>query len=74
MILKAKRRSRLVWIAGVLVVGLLVAQGQALAQDAAAPAGNDRVAKRYARQPKADAATTNCCTDMPLQNPSILKA
>ena len=59
MILKAKRRSHLVWIAGVLVVSLLVAQGRALAQDAAAPTGNDRVAKRYARQPNADAAAPN---------------
>jgi outer membrane protein TolC len=44
-------------IAGFFIASLLVAKGQALAQnqDATASSSADRVAKRYARQPKADA-------------------
>lgn len=57
MIPNSKRRSYLIVIAGIFVASLLVAKGQALAQnqDATASSGADRVAKRYARQPKADA-------------------
>lgn len=56
MISHVKRRAYLVLAAGIVSVSLLLGQGlaQAQNQDAAAPAGNDRVAKRYARQPKAD--------------------
>ncbi|WP_300159756.1 TolC family protein [Solidesulfovibrio sp.] len=57
MIPFAKRRSHLVLFAGVLAASLIVAQGLARAQDATAPAANDRVAQRYTRQPKADAAS-----------------